>query len=220
MAHLREIRSVSLLDREAMASAVRAVLGLEMEDRFVVLDGPESPRRFIGEHSGIPFSIQTSGWQEVSPPGRGGVLDPELKMTPGFTRKIGSGDLTWEVVLGPLVRRVLRPGFEDIPPSDDDHRWLYNEYRDSAMLWLAEGAAECHGVHLFWFAPGEQHPHLLISHWGERMWHRRYAIVLQHESLDHAATFSFAFYLRGPFSEYCRHAPLMDAVVKSLRWER
>ncbi len=220
LTELRRIPSVAVIDYEGVSNALREVLDLGIEDKFVHLADSESETRFRGEHSGIPFSLQTTGWQEVTAPGSGGVINRDLKMTPGFKRDFGYGSVVWEVVLGPVVRRVLDPEYDEIPPLDDDHRWLYNEYRDSAMLWLAKNAAECHGVHLFWFAQGERRPHLLITHWGERMWHRRYAIALEHETLEKPATFSFAFYFKGTFEDYCRHTPLMDATVRSLKWER
>ena len=219
LADLRRIRSVSMLDHTGLTNATRAVLRLQIDDRFVRMPSSQPETRFKGNHSEIPFSIETTGWQEVPAPGAGGLVNPDLKMTPGFKRDFGSGPVVWEILLGPASRRVVDPLYDEIPPSDDDNRWLYNEYRDAAMLWLAHNAAECHGIHLFWFTPRERRPHLVITHWGERMWHRRYAIVLENDRLEKPATFSFAFYFNGKFEDYCRHVPLMDAVVRSLRWE-
>lgn len=219
LAEMRRIASVSVSDEQGVINAAREVLQLKIEKGFVTAPSLEPETRFRGLHSGIPFSIVTSGWQEVAAPSAAGITNPDLKITPGFWRQFSSGNITWEIILGPIVRRIVDPAYGEIPPSDDDNRWLYNEYRGDSMIWLAENASECHGVHLFWFNQGDQRPHLLLSYWGERLWHRRYMIVLEPEALDERATFSFAFLFSGTFQEFCRHTPIMDAVVRSLRWE-
>jgi hypothetical protein len=70
------------------------------------------------------------------------------------------------------------------------------------------------GLHLF-FSHGFSHIGFTAKNWCS-VWTRRYSVVVPHPDTSKPLEFAFIFFFRGPFTEFCRHAYLMDELVGSL----
>lgn len=159
-----------------------------------------------GRYSGRPLALDITGWELHQSPIEGEI-----------------GGLTFRH-LGPrrlLVNLWAHPETSDAgrrqEQSIDDRRmfdFLVNFARGHLRR-LPVAGVRATGVHLFFHSALSQ---IAMTYRVRHYWTRKVSVVIPNPSSGQVAEFEFTFGFFGPFTEYLRHAALMDRLAQSLRW--
>jgi hypothetical protein len=157
---------------------------------------------------GKPFGLNTAGW-EVTQLGK---LDGSGS-TAGLAMRRrdaeGHGATVNLYCGGGLDRPVQRT-------EGGDDRQVYRGLRSVAGQYLRLFPSfRLRGLHLFYQAGFS---HMALTIFTGLFWTRKYSIILPSYAQDESVEFVFDFGFLGGFLAFCRAVPLMDELVKSLRW--
>lgn len=180
---------------------------------FTIANPPAEPSRdraqdFHGSYNGAPYALNLTGWNLIHQ-GDGAANGPEFEYRQNNTHIRG------RLTLGADAERFVRLKSHKPDLNRQDERAVFDELLETAQMWTAVLGIPCFGVHLFRLA-GLSHP--VLSFWKESHWERRYPMDLVHHKTNEPVLITFIFGFFGPFREYCRHAVVMDRLVKTLQW--
>jgi hypothetical protein len=88
-----------------------------------------------------------------------------------------------------------------------------------AVVWLANQAFECKGVHLFRMKQTGRKPHMGMTFRADKNWVRSYWIEYPHPNSNTPLTFCFWFFYRGTFRNFCALSETMESIVGTLQIE-
>lgn len=168
---------------------------------------------FEGVCLGRRFRIDTTGWEQHGE-GRGGEVAGGNYESPTFRRRLAGGRTVFvNLVWGPEASEEARR--RHLPEADD--REMYDALLEYVgRLHLERVGGRVRGVHLLFHGRLSQ---MCVTYWTSGYWTRKTSIVLPNPAPgEMPAEFVFTFGFDGPFTEYCRHAHLMDRLALSLDW--
>ena len=166
------------------------------------------PRTVEGRAFGGTYVLDSSGWEVDE---RGGErLEGETIRGPVFHLAEGEHRLVGNIYSGPEVAPEAR---REGRTTDD--RAMYDALIPYVRKHVGTLDAGVRGVHLLFHGGFSQ---MLVTYRLAGYWTRKYSVILERPGKAHPTEFVFTFGFFGPFREYCRHAHLMDRMVKTLRW--
>lgn len=180
--------------------------GWEIRDMEPPLDG--RPREIGGAVTGAEYSLDITGWELVDPRGHrlsdGTIEGPVLRCTTHAC----------------LIHANVFIGADQAPKAlrhvaDGDDRQMYMELIDYLPHHVGRLATDVKGLHLLFHSGLSQ---MAVTYPMEGYWTRKHSVIVAHPRNGAAVEFVFTFGFMGPFTEYCRHAHLMDALVGTLAW--
>ena len=195
-------------------SFVNAELGWEVElppSNGAAAAGPKEIRAVC---MGYVYRLDISGWE---------VLEAGLEQLPDGTEKgpvlrrglDGGGEVHVNVYAGPETATAARS-----QDRDADDREMYNELLDYLPRHVGRLSAKVQGVHLMFHKGLSQ---MAVTYRMPRRyggyWTRKHSVVIPGPHGNEPAEFVFTFGFSGPFREYCRHAHLMDELVRTVEWD-
>ncbi len=166
-----------------------------------------TPTIFTGNCLGDTYTIDVTGWDKVTDSFHGGG--------PCYSTKFDYRPIYWNLQYGEEISPEVYEARFNLDKKND--RKLYDFMVDFANRYFRNYHANwiITGVHLF-FLQGTSH--FAVSYSDRMLWKRRYSIMLPQRSTGRAAEFLFTFEYAGPFKKYCQVTPIMDDLVKSLKW--
>lgn len=186
---------------------VCAILGVQIRREPEPEFSGDAERRTFQTGYG-DYSLDVTGWEVSSRPRDAGDGD---KYGPTFKRWIGTFCLWGHVVVGPQDRETRRL----MTSGDFDNR----EYFEEALRFADEFfrlalPQSCVGVHLL-FLDGWSH--VALTTFFKATWSRVYSVVFPDPKGGADIEYSFFFFARERFRDFCRHAHVMDDLVLSLQ---
>jgi tetratricopeptide (TPR) repeat protein len=201
------LRTACTIDSTGDVEAALAVIGDGLGWR--IARGVEAiqtadRRLHRGSCVGIDYSVDVTGWELVDEAFQGG----------GPCYGVREHRLLWNLQCGEEYDPKIYDARRRWTEHSRDDRLYYELMCDYADSYL-QSSGEQVGAHLFFL---EDTTHLAVSYRAGPHWKRRYSIMLVEPHSYKIAEFLFTFQFEGDFAEYCRLAPIMDALVASLRW--
>jgi len=162
---------------------------------------------FIGEFLGSPYQLDVSGWEQVERSFHGGG--------PCYSSNIEGYPIYWNLQYGEEYSPEIYESRSSLSQKND--RQLYNMLVDYANHYFRDlkSGSTVQGVHLFFLGNSS---HFAVTYQAERIWKRRYSIMLVHPVSGKVAEFLFTFEFNGDYLNYCRASHIMDDLVRSLTW--
>ncbi|MFH1763050.1 MAG: toll/interleukin-1 receptor domain-containing protein [Gemmatimonadota bacterium] len=172
--------------------------------------GDSGPRRWHRDPR-AGYSLDVTGWEVTDPGGGkifGGIQGPRLERSLGGIRVKGN------LSIGPAAERprpIPGPGL-----TQDDREALrlsFSRAKGFADRYLTHSGDQCAGAHVLFYGGFS---HLVLTYRKAGLWMRRYSVVVPHHRTSEGTEYAFVFGFEGPFTELCRHASELDALVLSL----
>lgn len=178
---------------------------------IVITDSEESKNHFpsIFYYNNREYSLDLTGWEIDRQ--KSSILDEDV-FGPKFQRWFGKYLFWGHLIIGKQDKHILRKKLGEGYKSD-------REYYDNAITFAEYSLEkrfkqECLGVHLLFM---HNYSHNVFTTYWSKTWSRLYSIVLP--DLDgEDAEFTFIFFYRESFADFCRYAHYMDKIVQSLTW--
>ena len=180
--------------------------------RWRILPGWESiadpvAKTFTGDCLGKPYHIDVSGWKMLERSFYGGG--------PCYVRQVEGNEIYWNLQYGEEFSPQVYEARFTLAQQND--RILYNTLLDYANHYFKDLMTgwQVSGIHLFFLMNSS---HFAVTYTNQKIWKRRYSIILVHPQTGKAAEFLFTFEFEGNFKRYCWLTRIMDDLVKSLNW--
>lgn len=186
---------------------------------------PMQPSLLLRAH-GRDWRLHLHDWQPVPRPeplpGEKGLVGDEIALN--LTRKIQGIEVFWSVICGTMtIDQTLRRELLEMDRPAAKKRDMQQVVADLAREFVEGLGSPCVGVHLLYLAEWANVPQFAMTYWSDA-WVRLYSVVLhateeptpgEARSLP-AIQFDFQFFVQGTFADYCRTAPHLDRIVRSL----
>lgn len=162
------------------------------------------PSSFEGVWAGRPYRLDTTGWEKAKVyEGLTTVVGPTLYYIEGPPHLLFNLDIRAE--------RAPEARFR----QDFDDRRMYNKLKKYIPEFLGELKAQARGIHLFFHSGLTQ---MGVTYWVGNHWRRKYSVILPGKENEPAAEFMFTFSYLGDFQGLCGLTPVMERMVRSLKW--
>lgn len=183
---------------------VRAETGMPANPAEAVPSGER--KLYEGTYLGRPLTLEVSGWVLHEKPREGEIGGITFRFTdaPALFVNVWAHPET-----SPAGQRAAR-AIDDRQMFDSLVRFARDHLRR-----LPVHDVRARGVHLLFHSGLSQ---IALTYHMGFYWTRKVSLVIPNRSTGQMAEFEFTFGFRGPFTEYCRHAFLMDSLALSLAW--
>ena len=203
---LSESRQVEPTSVDDVVDFIRRETGFEIRQPASI--DVSRPEPLGGRSFGGNYVLDAAGW---SVDDRGGERLEDLTMQgPAFHLVGGEYRLVGNIFTGPEVAPEAR---REGRTSDD--REMYEALLPHVRKHVGTLGADVRGVHLLFYGGFSQ---MLVTYRLAGYWARKYSVILESPGQDFPTEFVFTFGFFGPFREYCRHAHLLDRMVRTLQW--